>query len=86
MWLQDTATNAYESYADQDWRKVWILCTPTTTGKQYASVKFTPTAYITAMRRRDRNRINYYIANVVVYSHGWSASWASGNGSYIAYA
>lgn len=82
----DTATNAYESYADQDWRSVWILCTPVATGRQYAKVKFTPTAYIPSRYEGIGNRIEYYIANAVVYSDGWTASWASGSGSYIAYA
>ena len=84
--VTDTATNAYESYADQDWRSVWILCTPAATGRKYAKVKFTPTAYIPSRYEGIGNRIEYYIANAVVYSDGWTASWASGSGSYIAYA
>lgn len=83
--VTDTADNAYESYVDQEWRSVWILCTPSTTGRQYAKVKFTPTNWIPSRYEGIGNRIEYYISTAVVYSDGWDAAYSQGSGSYIAY-
>ena len=83
--VTDTADNAYECYADQEWRSVWILCTPSTTGRQYAKVKFTPTNWIPSRYEGIGNRIEYYISTAVVYADGWDAAYATGSGSYVAY-
>lgn len=83
--VTDTADNAYECYVDQEWRSVWILCTPSTTGRQYAKVKFTPSAYIPSRYEGIGNRLEYYISTAVVYEVGWDGTYYPCSGSYVAY-
>lgn len=81
-----TAYNQYESYADQDWRSVWLFATLSTTGQKHYKIRFTPNDFIPSRYEGIGGRLEYYVSTAVAYNQSWSSNYIQGAGGYIAYA
>lgn len=81
----DTEVNAYESYADQDWRSVWILVTPASTGRRFYKVSFQPNNFIPSRYEGIGSRIEYYVDIAITYNQSWNTGYIAGAGGYVAH-
>lgn len=81
----DSSDGAYEAFADQDWRSMWILCTPASTGRRFFKVSFIPNAFIYSRYEGIGNRLEMYVDAVFAYNQTWGSNYVSGTGGYVAY-